>query len=177
MNVRRVILLAAGALLASRAGAQGESGGSGQPPSDQKSWYQKDAEKAKELGQEGADATKEGAESAGEKVNEAGQAATAKVVGTKTVTGKIADISQDQVNVDAAGTPVNMHVTGSTQVTIDGEKSSLDSLKQGDQVRASFTHSGGESTATKLEVKRNATTFPKPSSTPQQGTGSTSDTQ
>ena len=176
MNIRRMILLAAGALLASRAGAQGSSGSS-PPPSDQKSMVQQGEDKAKELGQQGEDAAKQGTESAQKKANEAGQAATAKVVGTKTVTGKIADISQDQVNVDAAGTPVNMHVTGSTQVTIDGEKSSLDSLKQGDQVRASFTHSGGESTATKLEVKRNATTFPKPSSTPQQGTGSTSDSQ
>jgi hypothetical protein len=176
MNVRRVILLAAGALLASRAGAQGESGGSSQPPSDQKSWYQKDAEKAKELGQEGADATKEGAESAGEKVNEAGQAATAKVVGTKTVTGKVADISKDQVTVNAAGTPVNMRVTGSTKVTVDGEKASVDSLKQGDQIRASYAHSGGESTATKLEVKRNSPTFPPTDTTPPKGTG-TSDSQ
>jgi hypothetical protein len=177
MNVRRMILLAAGALLASRAGAQSESGGSSQPPSDQKSWYQKDADKAKELGQQGADAAKKGAESAGEKVNDAGQAATAKVVGTKTVTGKIADMSKDQLTVSAAGTPVNMHVTHSTQVTVDGEKSSFDSLKQGDQIRASYAHSGGESTATKLEVKRNSPTFPPSDTTPPKGTGSTSDSQ
>jgi hypothetical protein len=162
MKVRRMILLAAGALLASRAGAQGES----QPPSDQKSWYQ-----------QGEDKAKQGAESAEKKMNEAGEAATAKVVGTKTVTGKVADISKDQVTVNAAGTPVNMHVTGSTQVTIDGEKSSLDSLKQGDQIRASYAHSGGESTATKLEVKRNSPTFPPPASTPEKGTGTTSDSQ
>jgi len=177
MNVRRVILLAAGALLASRAGAQGESGGSGQPPSDQKSWYQQDADKAKELGQQGADAAKKGAESAGEKVNEAGQAATAKVVGTKTVTGKVAEVSKERVTVSAAGTPLNLHVTGATKVTVDGEKASVDSLKQGDQVRAAYAESGGSATATKLDVKRNDPSFPPSDTAPPKGTSTTSDSQ
>jgi hypothetical protein len=173
MNVRKMVLLAAGALLASRALAQGESGGSNQqPPSDQKSWYQKDAEKAKELGQQGADAAKQGAESAGKKVNEGGQAATAKVVGTKTLTGKIADVAQDQVTVKAGDAALKLRITDSTQVTVDGEKAQVGSLKEGDPIRASYYQSGGESTAMKLEVKRNSPTFGTTDSTPPQGTGS-----
>jgi hypothetical protein len=147
-----MIPLAAGALLAARASAEGSSQ---QPPADEKSWVQKDTDKAKELGQEGVDATKKGAKSAEQKAEEAGEAAEAKVTGTKTVTGKVADVSPDQVTVQAGSSaPMALQVTGSTQVTIDGEKASVASLKQGDPVHASYKESGGSSTATKLEVKR-----------------------
>jgi hypothetical protein len=153
-----MILLAGGALLAARASAQSAGGGSNQqPPSDEKSWIQKDTEKAEELGQEGVDATKKGAQKAGKSLDEAGQAAEAKVTGTKTVTGKVADVSQDQVTVQAGtSAPMTLRVTGSTQVTVDGEKTSVGSLKEGDPVHASYKESGGSSTATKLEVKRPA---------------------
>jgi Cu/Ag efflux protein CusF len=158
MNVRRMIVLAAGALLASRVIAADDT--QQQPPSDQKSWYQKDEEKAKELGQKGTDAAKRGAQSTGKAINEGGNAATAKVVGTKTVTGKVADVSKEQVKLDAAGKPMALRVTDATKVTIDGQKATVDSLKEGDQVRASYVHSGGEDSATKLDVKRSATTPP-----------------
>jgi hypothetical protein len=158
MNVRGTILLAAGALLASRALAQGAAGESQEkPPTDEKTWYQKDADKARELGQEGADATKKGATTAKEKVNEGGHAATAKVVGTKTVTAKVADVSKDQVTLKlkkSDGTPMNLRLTDSTKVTVAGEKGSVGSLHQGDEVRASYYESGGSATATKIDVKR-----------------------
>ncbi len=169
MNVRRTILLVAGALFASRAGANGTASDSQQPPpSDQsQTWYQKDAQKARELGQQGAGAVKKGATSARKKVNEGGQAATAKVVGTKTVTGQIADFSQDQVTVKKSdGTPMNLRITESTQVTVGGQKGSTGSLQQGDEVRATYAESGGSATAMKIDVKRT----PGSSSS---GTGST----
>jgi Cu/Ag efflux protein CusF len=173
MSFRSMISFAAGALLAAQASAQGTGGGSNQqPPADEKSWYQKDAEKAEELGQQGVDATKKGAQSAGQKLDEAGEAAEAKVTGTKTLTGKVADVSQDQVTVKAGdAAPLNLRVTASTQVTVDGEKASVDSLKQGDKVRASYKQSGGTSTATKLEVKRSGSSGTTGSKSPS-GTGS-----
>jgi hypothetical protein len=172
MNVRSLSLLAAGALLASRATAADET--QQQPPSDQKSWYQRDAEKAKEMGQKGTDAATRGAEAAGKAVNEGGQAATAKVVGTKTVTAKVTDVSKDQVKVDAAGKPMSLRITDATKVTIDGQKASVDSLKEGDRVRASYVHSGGEDSAMKLDVKRSATTPPTSSGSGPSGGAATS---
>jgi hypothetical protein len=163
MRPRKIILLAAGALLAARASAQG-GGSNQQPPADEKSWYEKGTDEAKELGQQGEDAAKKGASSAGQKMDE--------LTGTKTLTGKVADVSQDQVTVKAGDTPMNLKVTGSTEVTVDGEKASVGSLKQGDSVRASYTQSGGSSTATKLEVKRPETTGVRPSDSSTGTTGS-----
>ena len=157
MNVRRMILLAGGVLLASPAGAEGTaSSPQQQPPADpSQSWYQKDAQKARSLGQQGAGAVQKGASSAGKKLNEGGQAATAKVVGTKTVAGRIADVSQDRMTLKTTdGTPMNLRVTTSTKVTVDGKKGSVESLRQGDEVRASYAQSGGSATAMKLDVKR-----------------------
>ena len=119
MRPRKIILLAAGALLAARASAQG-GGSNQQPPADEKSWYEKGTDEAKELGQQGEDAAKKGASSAGQKMDE--------LTGTKTLTGKVADVSQDQVTVKAGDTPMNLKVTGSTEVTVDGEKASVGSL-------------------------------------------------
>jgi hypothetical protein len=151
MNVRRMILLAAGAMLALRASAQ-SSTGSQQPPADT---GQSTAEKARELEQKGEQQAKEGAQSAGDKVNEGGQALTAKVVGTKTVTGQISDVSADQVTVKRSdGTPMNLRLTGSTEVTIGDQKASRGSLQQGAEVRASYAQSGGEATAMKIEVTK-----------------------
>ena len=157
MNVRRTILLAAGVLLASPAGAEGTASPSQQqPPSDQpQTWYQKDAQKARTLGQQGAGALRKGATSAGRKLNEGGQAATAKVVGTKTIAGRIADVSQERMTLKKSdGTPMNLRVTDSTKVTVDGQKGSVKSLRQGDEVRASYAQSGGSATAMKIDVKR-----------------------
>lgn len=172
MNVRRTILLAAGAMLASRAGAQATTGDAQQPPSDKsQTWYEKDAQKAKELGEQGAGAVKKGATSAGKTVNEGGQAATAKVVGTKTVTGRIADVAQDAVTVKKSdGTPMSLRVVDSTKVTVDGQKGLVGSLKQGDEVRASYAQSGGSATAMKIDVTRK----PKPSSSSPGATGPSS---
>lgn len=180
MNVRGMILLAAGTVLASRAGAEGTaSGAQQQPPSDRsQSWYQKDAQKARELGRRGEGAIQEGATGARKKLNEGGQAATAKVVGTKTVTGEIADVSQDRVTVKRSdGKPLNLRITDSTRVTVGGKKGSRGSLQQGDEVRASYAQSGGSATATKIEVKRtgSGSTSPGSSSGSRSGTtGSTS---
>jgi hypothetical protein len=157
MNVRRTILLAAGVLLALPASAQGTASQSQQqPPSDQsQNWYQKDAQKARSLGQQGAGAVQKGATSAGKKLNEGGQAATAKVVGTKTIAGQIAEVSQDRMTLKKSdGTPMNLRVTNSTKVTVDGQKGSVESLRQGDEVRASYAQSGGSATAMKIDVKR-----------------------
>jgi hypothetical protein len=165
MDLRRTILLAAGLALASRAGAQGTADDKQeqQPPSDrsQQSWYQKDAQKAGELGKKGADATRRGATAAGKKVNEGGQAATAKVVGTKTVTGKIADVSGDRVTVKRSdGTPLDLRVTDSTKVTVGGHAGAVGALRQGDEVRASYAQSGGSATAMKIDVRRSAGAAP-----------------
>jgi hypothetical protein len=156
MNVRTTILLAAGALLASRAGAQGAaSEPQRQPPEQSQPRQQSTAEKARELGDKGADAAKRGARSAGKTLNEGGQAATAKVVGTKTVTGRIAGVSHDQLTVKAGdGTPMDLRLTDSTKVTIGGQKASVGALKQGDEVRASYAQSGGSATAMKIEARR-----------------------
>jgi hypothetical protein len=146
MRARRWILLAAGALLASRVGAQGSTGSSNQqPPSDQKSWYQ-----------EGEDAVKEGASSAGKALNEAGQSATDTVVGTKTVTGRITKVSEGQVTLKKSddGSPMNLGLTDSTKVTVGGKEGSAGSLRPGDEVRASYAQSGGSSTARKIEVQK-----------------------
>ena len=154
MNVRRTILLVAAGLLASRAGAQGTGGSNQQPPADKQTWYQQGEEKAKELGQEGEDAAKKGASSAKKSLSEADQAATDKVTGTKTVTGRIADVSKDQVTVKGSdGSPLNLKMTPSTQVTVGGQKGSAGSLQQGEEVRASYTESGGSATAKRIDVK------------------------
>jgi hypothetical protein len=123
MNVRTTILLAAGALLASRAGAQAATSEPQRPPPEQSQPRQETtAEKARALGNKGADAAKKGASTAGRKLNEGGQAATAKVVGTKTVTGRIADLSHDQLTVKAGdGTPMDLRLTDSTKVTLGGQ--------------------------------------------------------
>lgn len=166
MNVRRTILLAAAAALASGARAEGNTAADSQPPSDQsgsRSWYQRNSEKARELGDRGAGAVKRGASATGKKVNEGGQAATAKVVGTKTVAGKLAEVAQDQVTLEQRdGTPLKLRITDSTKVTVGGQKGSAGSLQQGDEVRASYAQSGGSATATKIEVKRSASSSPSP---------------
>lgn len=158
MHVRRTILLAAAAALASGARAEGNTAESQQPPSDQSgspTWYQRNAEKARELGDRGAGAVKRGASATGKKVNEGGQAATAKVVGTKTVAGELADVAQDRVTVKQRdGTALNLRITDSTKVTVGGQKGSVGALHQGDEVRASYAQSGGSATAMKIEVKR-----------------------
>jgi hypothetical protein len=149
-----MILLAAGALLASRAEAQGV----GQPPpsdDSQQTWHEKDAQKARELGAKGESQMKKGAATTRDKVNEGGQALSAKIVGTKTVTGEVADVSADQVTVKKDdGTPMNLRLTPSTKVTIGGQKASRGSLQQGAEVRASYAQSGGEATAQKIDVTR-----------------------
>ena len=151
MPVRRTILLATAALLASQAGAEDAQP---PPPSDKSQpWYQKDAEKARELGQEGVDATKQGADRAAQELNAGGQAAASKVVGTKTVTGQVADVSQEQVTVNRNdGTPMQLRVTPSTKVTVRGQSASVASLQRGDEVRASYAQSGGNATATQIDV-------------------------
>ncbi len=156
MQLRKVLFIAAGAVLASRVAAQGATGDSQPPPSDRsRTWYEKDAQKARELGQKGAGAVKKGASAAGKKVNAGGQAATAKVVGTRSLTGRISQVSQDQVTVRKSdGTPMSLRVVDSTKVTIGGQKGSIGSLQQGDEVRASYVESGGSATARKLDVKR-----------------------
>jgi hypothetical protein len=158
MDLRRLIPLAAAAALASQAGAEGNTSDTQQqPPPTEKSqsWYQRDAQKARELGQKGVDATKRGATSAGKAVNSGGQAATAKVVGTKTVTGRIADVSKEEVTVNRSdGTPLKLRVTDSTKVSVGGKQRSVSSLTQGDEVRASYAQSGGSATATKIDVTR-----------------------
>lgn len=158
MNVRRVILLAAATALASRAGAEGTTGDAQQvPPGRSQSWYQKDAQKARELGKQGEGAMRRGAAGARDELNAGGQAASAKVVGTKTVAGEIADVSKDQVTVKRShGAPVGLRVTAATKVTVDGRKGSIGSLQQGDEVRASYARSGGSATATKIDVRRSA---------------------
>lgn len=157
MNVRRMILLAAAATLASRAGAEGTTGDAQQPPGRSQSWYQKDAQKARELGQQGEGEMRRGAAGARDKLNEGGQAASAKVVGTKTVRGEVADVSRDQVTVKRSdGAPLGLRITASTKVTVDGQKGSIGSLQQGDEVRASYAQSGGSATATKIDVRRSA---------------------
>ena len=166
MRIRRTMLLAAGALLAARAGAEGASDAQqpSSPPSQ--SWYQRDAQKARELGQRGETAAKKGASSAGKELNAGGQALNAKVVGTKKLTGEIADASPDRVTVRKSdGTSLDMRITGSTKVTVDGKKAAARSLKPGDEVRASYAESGGAATATKLDVKR-AGTSPSGGATP-----------
>lgn len=151
MNVRRTIVLAAVLALAPRAGA-GEA--RSQPPSD-KAEQSGTAERARELGQRGADAVKRGASAAREKVNQGGQAATAKVVGTKTVDGKISGVSPDRLTVKRSdGTRMDLRITDATKVTVGGKEGSAGALRQGDEVRASYAQSGGSATATAIEVKR-----------------------
>lgn len=162
MHLRRLVLLAATAALAAQARAEGNTSDK-QPPSEKaQPWYQKDAQKARELGQKGVDATKRGASSAGKAVNSGGQAATTKVVGTKTITGRIADVSPDEVTVKRSdGAPMKLRVTDSTQVSVGGKKGAVSSLTQGDEVRASYAQSGGSATATKIDVTRTGSTSPR----------------
>lgn len=156
MDLRRTIVLAAVALLASRVAAEGASEPR-HPPADrpETSGGKDSGQKARELGQRGSDAVKRGASGAREKLNQGGQAAAAKVVGTRTVTGRIASVSPDQVTVKGSeGEPLKLRITPSTKVTLGGKDGSVGSLRAGDEVRASYAQSGGSATATKLEVKR-----------------------
>ena len=160
MKLRRTILLAAGALLAVRAAAEGTASDAQQPPpssSRSQRWYQKDEQKARDLGQRGEAEMKKGATSAGNELNAGGQALNARVVGTKTVTGRIADASSDQVTVRKTdGTSTELRLSRSTKVTVDGKKAAAASLQQGDEIRASYAQSGGAATATKIDVTRAA---------------------
>jgi hypothetical protein len=161
-----MILLAAALGLASRAGAEGarSSDAPQQPPPSDRSdqtGNKTNAQKARELGQRGTDAVRRGASAAGKKVNEGGQAATAKVVGTQTVSGRISGVSPERVTVKPSeGAAVELRLTESTQVTVGGQKGSVGALHEGDDVRASFARSGGSATAMKIEVKRS----PRPAS-------------
>lgn len=152
MNVRRVILLAAGAVLAARAGAQGSQS----PDPSQQTWHERDAAKARELGAKGQKEVDKGASATKKGANSAGQTITSKIVGTKTVTGRISDVSKDQVTLQRSsdGQPMNLRVTDATKVTVGGQKKSVGSLQQGAEVRASYAHSGGEDTAMKIDVTR-----------------------
>lgn len=173
MNLRKTIVLAAAAALASTARAEGNAADS-QPPSDpqsSQSWTQRNAEKARELGDKGVGAVKRGASATGKKVNEGGQAATAKVVGTRTVAGELADVGEDQVTVRPHdGAPLKLRITDSTKVTVGGKKGSVGALQQGDEVRASYAQSGGSATAMKIEVQRAGS----PASPGRSGSGSSS---
>lgn len=157
MNVRRVILLAAGAVLAARAGAEGKTGSqSSSPPDSQQTWHERSAEKARELGAKGQAGVEKGASATKRGVNSAGQTIASKVVGTKTVTGRISDVSKDQVTLQRSsdGQPMNLRVTDGTKVTIGGKEKPVGSLQQGAEVRASYAHSGGEDTAMKIDVTK-----------------------
>lgn len=150
MNLRTTVVLAA-ALLAARAGAEGD-GGEAKPPADQQPAQRSTAEKARELGDRGTAAAKRGATSARDKVNEAGQAVSARAVGTQSVTGRVAEVGEDQVTVEQSdGTPLRLRVTRSTKVTSAGKEASAAALRPGDEVRASYAQSGGSATATKIE--------------------------
>ncbi len=158
MHVRRTILLAAAVTLAARASAEDNATDAQQPPPGKsQSWIQKDEAKARQLGREGVNAGKRGAAWAGKEVNAGGQAANAKVVGTRTVTGRVADVRPEEVTVSrSGGAPLKLRVTRSTKVTVHGQSASATSLQQGDEVRASYAESGGAATAMKIDVTGSA---------------------
>lgn len=79
------------------------------------------------------------------------------------VTGKVGKI--DKTNNEIT---LSLKVSDSTQVTKDGQRASLTDIKEGDQVRASFSGSGESLQVTEIEVMSSG-------STGSMGTGSSSD--
>jgi Cu/Ag efflux protein CusF len=79
------------------------------------------------------------------------------------VTGKVGKI--DKTNKEIT---LSLKVSDSTQVTKDGQRASLTDIKEGDQVRASFSGSGESLQVTEIEVM-------SPGSTGSMGTGTSSD--
>ncbi|GAC1337227.1 MAG: hypothetical protein NVSMB23_03430 [Myxococcales bacterium] len=83
-----------------------------------------------------------------------GNAQTAQAGAQQTVTGTLAQASADEVRVDSANQPgMLLKVTGSTKVTLDGKDASAAQLKEGVQVRASYSVVGDQPTAVRIEAR------------------------
>ncbi len=82
---------------------------------------------------------------------EAEAAATAPA-GEVEVSGKVAEASSDRISIDAGGTRLELEVPPGTQVTVRGQVASVNELKPGDEVRASYRTEEGKTTASKIEA-------------------------
>ena len=68
------------------------------------------------------------------------------------MTGKVAEASSDRISIDAGGTRLELEVPPGTQVTVRGQVASVNELKPGDEVRASYRTEEGKTTASKIEA-------------------------
>lgn len=138
-----------------------------------------DATKAevKQESREARDATKRGAERTGDAAQRQGERATGSaqagaaeakhpVFSGKSnydVEGKVQKVSASSITVQREELPpATLHVSKNTQVELDGEKASIQQLKPGQEVKASFNLRGNSPEAVEIKAEKSAQ---------QQGTG------
>ena len=93
----------------------------------------------------------------------AGEAGTGTAMSGKELTGTVEKFDQSSKELKLTNSDKKLKVSDSTQVTKDGQKASLSDIKEGDQVRASYSGSGDTLEVITIEVMGAGTT----------GTGST----
>jgi hypothetical protein len=72
----------------------------------------------------------------------------------QSVTGTVAQVSADEVQVDTANQPgLKLKVNNSTRITVDGKDASASELREGTQVRASYQGTGDQATAIRIEAR------------------------
>lgn len=94
------------------------------------------------------EASKEGAEAA--------QAGSAAAAASGSVNGRVIRSTDDELVVRPAGEErdLSLKVGSDTNVTVDGQRASMDQLREGAQVRASFSEKDGERHATTIELEK-----------------------
>jgi hypothetical protein len=72
---------------------------------------------------------------------------------TQTVSGQLVQASNDEIRVGpSTGNEIRLRITPNTQVTQNGQTTSVANLPPGTQVRASYNIQQGEAVATSVEV-------------------------
>ncbi len=72
----------------------------------------------------------------------------------QSVTGTVAQVSADEVQVDTANQPgLKLKVNNSTRITVDGKDASASELREGTQVRASYQGTGDQATAIRIDAR------------------------
>jgi len=87
--------------------------------------------------------------------SEAARAEGSAAMASGTVTGRVTKTSDREVVIGQSdGASLRLHVDPDTRVTHDGKAGSIDQLREGSEVRASYSQKDGERHATSIEVQK-----------------------
>jgi hypothetical protein len=71
----------------------------------------------------------------------------------RTVTGKLSKVSQDSVTIESGqGEKHELKLVGQTRIRMDGKDASRAQLREGQEVRASFSEHGGQQVAVRIDA-------------------------